>query len=397
MKETYIEEVRNKMTEGTDLVIYGAGRKALGLLKLLHEGNIYPKAFLVTERGENKDQEHGLKIFDVHDNPFKPKQTLILIGIRKRWNEDVIETLKSQGYENYLIAPEGIEYFAEGDLDRSHRTVLQITTQIGCKIDCKYCPQKLFIDHYTSDKTRCHSMTLEAFKRYVDQTEKEVIIDFAGFSEPFFNANCIEMIKYAYETGHDVELFTTLMGLDKEGFEKIKNIPFREVVLHIPDEDENSKIAITEEYVELLRKVLDTKKVDGRPFADWASCHGKIESRIQEIIDGRLRVITQLHDRAGNLDDSDLEQQHGIKGAITCSNTDARYHNHNVLLPDGTILLCDSDWGMQHILGNLNDNTYQEILNGENSKKIYELRNLEDSCIICRECCYAIKKRGISE
>ena len=394
-RTTYLTHVKNQIAKYEYVVIYGAGRKALGLYDFLMQNDIKADAFYVTDKGENKDCERNLKIYGVKEKKFAVDKTLVLIGVRKRWNQQVIEALKQNGYSHYIEAPDKIEYFAKGDMDRSHRTVLQITAQIGCKIDCRYCPQRLFIQKYTQDATREYSMTLELFKQYVGQTEKDVIIDFAGFSEPFFNPECIQMIRYAHEKGHEIELFTTLVGLDKDGFEQIKDIPFREVVLHIPDKNRNSKIDVTKDYMELLDMVLCTSKPDGRPFADWASCHGEIADEVKDIVAGKIRVISQLHDRAGNLGDDKLEQKHGLRGKITCSNTVAEYHNHNVLLPDGTILLCDSDWGMEHVLGNLEIEKNSDILKGEVIKEVYHNRQSENGCVICRNCCYAVEVQNV--
>lgn len=388
-KDKYLSEVRRKSRD-KNLYIYGAGRKGIGLLKLLNESEIFPKGFLVSNASENKDSEEGLPVIDIHDYRVSSNETLVLIGVRKRWISDVIETLNAEGYKDYIEPPEGIEYLLDGDLERSRHSVLQITTQIGCRIDCKYCPQTLFIKKYTEDDSRELVLTLRRFMEFIDRTEKDVIIDFAGFSEPFFNPDCIEMIRYADVTGHSIELFTTLLNLERSAFEKIRNIPFREVVLHIPDQKQNSKIPITEEYLELLKVIMEAKKPDGRPFADWASCHGKVADEVSNLIEGRIRVITQLHDRAGNLGSKELEKQTRKEGPIRCSNTDARLHNHNVLLPDGTVILCDSDWGMRHILGNLKHNTYKEILHGQKSEEVQRARESENGNVICRNCCYAV-------
>jgi len=389
-KAEYIEQVREGAKQFEHVVIYGAGRKAVGLYNFLKENGISIKAFYVTDKSTNKEYECGLKIYGTDEKIYEPDSTLVLIGVRKRWNEQVIECLEQNGYRHYIEAPDKIEYLLSKDMDRSKRKVLQITAQIGCRIDCKYCPQKLFIRRYTEDKVREYVMTLELFKRYVDNTESDVIIDFAGFSEPLFNNECVEMILYAHEKGHEIELFTTLEGLTVEQFERIRNIPFREVVLHIPDVEVNSKINITKEYIELLKIVIDTNKPNGLPFADWASCHGQPAEEIRHIVDNKLRIITQLHDRAGNLDTEEVEQLHGLEGKIQCSGTPN--YDHNVLLPDGTVLLCDSDWGMQNPIGNLKEQTYEEILSGKVLAAIKaKAMDENDRELLCRNCCYAVK------
>lgn len=384
----YIQTVREKIQKNKKVVIYGAGRKGIGLFALLKKGGIEIDAFLVTNKKENKEEECGLKVYEIQE--FDLNNTLVLIGVRQRWNSEVRKILHDKNCLNYIDAPDGIEYFGYADRKRSECTVLQVTVQVGCKINCKYCPQKLFIERYTADKTREISMSLADFKQCIDNIEGNVIIDFAGFSEPFLNMDCIEMIKYAHKKGHQIELFTTLEGLTENGFEQIKNIPFREVVLHIPDQERNSEIRITNEYLSLLQKVLSAKKPNGMDFADWASCHGEIADEILNIVYRKIRVISQLHDRAGNLANEELEQKHGIKGKIRCSNTNAEYHNHNVLLPDGSVLLCDSDWGMNYVLGNLKVDKYEKILCSRKMKEICALRNEDDSQLICRDCCYAI-------
>ena len=61
--------------------------------------------------------------------------------------------------------------------------------------------------------------------------------------------------------------------------------------------------------------------------------------------------------------------------------------NHNNLLPDGTVLLCDFDYGMEHILGNLLEETYENIMSGNEWKKVYAGMSGDLSQnILCRRC-----------
>ena len=392
-KEEYLKEVKKRCLN-RQVVIYGAGRKAIGLLHFLKEENIKAEAFIVTQGSENKYAEEGLSVYSISDNPFLPDRTVVLIGVRKRWLPDIIRTLEAHGYNDYIEPLEGIEYLLDGDKDRSELPVLQVTLQIGCKISCMYCPQDVFVSNYSKDKKREKKMTLEKFKMFIDKTKSDVIIDFAGFTEPFLNSECVEMIKYADYTGHPIELFTTLAGLDDRQFNEIKRIAFREVVLHIPDSNNNSRILITDEYIKILSEVMQTQKPDGSPFIDWGSCHGNVHEKVKGIIDGKMRVITQLHDRAGNLKEKgEIEICPYLTGKISCSG--APDYNHNVLLPDGTVLLCDSDWGMKHILGNLNDSTYVEILSGKEIRRIRAMLEEKNSDVLCRSCCYAVRKKEV--
>jgi hypothetical protein len=63
--------------------------------------------------------------------------------------------------------------------------------------------------------------------------------------------------------------------------------------------------------------------------------------------------------RAGNVDRVDvIKTEH--TGPATCNCQERLYHN--VLLPNGDISLCCMDYGLQHILGNLFESSYEDIV-----------------------------------
>lgn len=375
------------------IVIYGAGRKAIALYDVIRANtDIKISAFMVTSLDENKSEERGTPIVDVKDNPYLPDDTLVLIGVRKRWNDIVKNTLLDNGYTNVIDAPENIDFLGGKDQERLESAVLQITSQVGCAINCRYCPQKLFINKYLEHDSQNLIMTFESFKKYIDKVDSSVILEFAGFSEPFFNSDTVRMLEYANEKGYSIELFTTLMGMTMGDFERIKHIPFREVVLHLPDENENSHIDISDDYLKLLRRVINYKTDSGKHFVDWGSCHGKISNKVIDLVVGKIRVLTQLHDRAGNLSASDIETTGYKYGQLSCSGSPNL--NHSVLLPNGDVLLCDSDWGMKHVIGSLCSQTYNQIINGEEIKKIKKAISEEESDVLCRYCSYAVVKGG---
>ncbi len=44
---------------------------------------------------------------------------------------------------------------------------IEVTLQIGCSLQCKYCPQKLLLLNYNKQE-RTKSMSFEAFQKYTD-------------------------------------------------------------------------------------------------------------------------------------------------------------------------------------------------------------------------------------
>ena len=194
------------------------------------------------------------------------------------------------------------------------------------------------------------------------------------------------MVKYAYESGHDVRLFTTSQGLSLPQFREIEDIPFRMVVLHLPDQKGYANIPVTEEYLQLLRYVVQKKKKDGSSFIDFANCQCEPHPKAVEVIDHQVMITWDMIDRAGNLDDEALRSATCKHEPIYCGRASA--YNHNVLLPNGDVVLCCMDFGMQRVLGNLKRQSYEEIMQGEALRSVVR-ENGGEGDALCRKCTYA--------
>lgn len=262
---------------------------------------------------------------------------------------------------------------------------LELSLVMGCPLACVFCPQKLLLSQYFGeDKNRKRSLSFDDFKIALSQVVSGGGISFCGMSEPFQNKQCADMIKYAYEKGYKICLNTTLVGMGLEDYEKIKDVKFDSFILHIPDQEGNSKFEITEDYLRVLKLVEETFS------SPYYSCHGTVHKEILDYIDGAKYAGIEIGDRAGNLDVSEYMQNHKIKkeGSLVC------WHGLGgrisgwcpVMLPDGTLVLCCQDYGMKHVLGNLVRQTWDEITS--ESEYIKFSRGLEDETvdILCRKC-----------
>ena len=166
-------------------------------------------------------------------------------------------------------------------------------------------------------------------------------------------------------------------------FERIKDLDFDEFVLHVPDDKSNANIQITEEYLSLLYQVTGYKK-KGLPLVTGYSCHAGIHPDIVETIPKNSKLITELISRAGNVENDYVESKHST-GEIVCINCGTGM-NHNVLLPDGTIVLCCMDYALEHVLGNLLEKSYEEILDSPEAKRIQKEMQKDEVDILCRNC-----------
>lgn len=248
---------------------------------------------------------------------------------------------------------------------------LEITTHVGCPINCTDCPQALLRSRYHG-KT---DMSLDDFKKAIDKVPAGTRIDFSGMCEPFANPDCTEMILYAAEKGLPLALYTTLQGATMEDYERLRKVRFEVITIHLPDREGRGHFNITDEYLEVL----------GNFNCNNYSLHGQIDERVIKWIRTR-NMITFMHDRAGNVEDRP-HRSLDIHRSLTCM-TSGKEMNHNVLLPDGTVIMCCMDYGMTGIFGNLFEQSYDEVIHSEAAEKMRATLNEGES--ICRHCVNAI-------
>ena len=247
---------------------------------------------------------------------------------------------------------------------------LEITTHVGCPINCADCPQKLLLSNYTGKRM----MDLDDYKRAIDKVPIGTRIDFSGMCEPFVNPHCADMILYAADKGYPLALYTTLQGATMEDYERLKGVQYDVVTIHLPDQDGRSHFKLTDEYFEVL--------------VNWDchnySCHGQIDDRVRPLLKPR-NLITFMHDRAGNVE---CRPHININPnmPLTCI-TSGMAMNHNVLLPDGTVIMCCMDYGMTGVFGNLFEQSYDEVLNSPEACAMRATLCMGES--ICRHCANA--------
>lgn len=247
---------------------------------------------------------------------------------------------------------------------------LEITTHIGCPMQCVDCPQPLLFSKYKGKRT----LDFEDYKMVIDKLPQSIQIVFSGLCECFTNPRCADMILYAYEKGHSLMLYTTLQGATQEDYEKLKHVKYAVVTIHLPDCENRSTFRITDEYLNVLSK--------------WEcnnySCHGKLDERVIPYMKRGKNFITYMHDRAGNLETG---QHFYIPSNMNtvCAKTHTNL-NENVLLPDGTVIMCCMDYGMTGVFGNLFTQSYDEIISSEAAQQMRE--NMKHNDCICKHCVY---------
>lgn len=248
---------------------------------------------------------------------------------------------------------------------------MEFTTSIpkkGCVVDCVFCPQRILERSYIDEE---RYLTLDNFKRAVDKLPHNVRVTFAGFTEPWLNKDCSDMLLYAHENGHPIAVFTTGIGMKVEDVYKIKNVPYDlgpngRFVLHLPDNERRAKHPITKNYIEVLEAFKEVHhEIQGFYTMAMGTVHNDVKHLFPEA------VVPAFWSRAGNLVGEamlkpellNLQQEYKSiyqgEEPRTCGCDEHLYHN--IMLPNGDVSLCCMDYSLKFIIGNLFEQSYEEI------------------------------------
>ena len=266
--------------------------------------------------------------------------------------------------------------------------VMELTTMIGCPLMCTFCPQDNLRDSY-GEGTKY--MTQTDLTKMLVKLPKDTRIDFSGMSEPWANPECTSMLEEVLYMGFDVAIYTTLYGMTdpvrvKKVLESHKD-RVKVFMLHLPDANKNMKgWKLNQEWMNALEVMMTLEIPIGAMTMDKT---GFVAPELQHII-GRLPGWVG-HTRADSLNVEQVAGQaisitpHNVF-SLTCASTP--FYDRNVLLPDGSVVLCCMDYDLKHIIGNLLTQSYEEVMQGKPLQDLIALNEEPkfSKCSICKSC-----------
>jgi MoaA/NifB/PqqE/SkfB family radical SAM enzyme len=263
---------------------------------------------------------------------------------------------------------------------------LEITTMVGCKVACVYCPQdKISHRYFGADRM----MKFDDFKIYIEKVPRRIVVHFTGFAEPFLNPRCMDMIEYAARRGHPIYVSTTLAGITREDIRRLSKLAYYEFQIHLPSAEKAMNLAINDEYFSLLSDLVTAGLITDFHF------HG---NEVHPLVGAWLRqhavdfMQFQIQDRAGNLNTEKVKARMSTQvttaakpsGKLRC---DRIYQN--VLLPNGDVVLCCMDWSAEHVLGNLKRDRFEDLYRSETFRRVLRGLRKPGVDILCRTCTVA--------
>jgi hypothetical protein len=275
----------------------------------------------------------------------------------------------------------------------SSMSVFEVTTTVGCRNNCSFCPQSQFIQAYRQFPDADKVMSFSTYQTIVDKLPSHSMIRFSGFAEPFLNPDCLKMILYANQKHFTIQVFTTLMGLSlKDAETLVQTIKFSTqpeqylthnlLCLHLPSAWSAERIVVDHQYLAVLKYLLKTHCVGNFHY------HGpKLNAQIIPLFK-RFNLIPQFwspFSRAGN----NLIHHHLPKrklGHISCLGFE---HYGRVILPNGVVALCCMDYQIKHPLGNLFTDSYTQFSQSSTFNTLLRGWRNDQLDILCRYCPYA--------
>lgn len=271
---------------------------------------------------------------------------------------------------------------------------LEITTMVGCPLKCTFCPQDALKSAYGKGKKY---LSLDDFKTVVAKLPPYVRVDFSGMAEPWANPAATDMLEYALRVGFNVTVYTTLYGM-KDHDRVIALLTehagqVEAVVLHLPDANGNMRgFKPSPAYSERLEAFLRLRDGGVLRHFDMMTMDGS--GAVHEALSMSLPPWTGLS-RAGNLDADQIggqrvEETPSHLSPVGCSYTP--FYDHNVLLPNGDVVLCCMDYSVKHKVGNLIEGDYWSLFSSPGMNEL-RIANMHYGCngSICRKCSRATR------
>lgn len=253
---------------------------------------------------------------------------------------------------------------------------IEITTNIGCKNLCSYCPQDAIVRAYAK-RSDTRQMSFETFQACLNNIPSDVMLIFSGMSEPWFNSDIGKMLMHSSQKGYQITLITTLVGMKTQDVDLLVSLKsLKEIHIHLPSAEKKERIEVDANYLQVLDKLSNSGiKIIYRT-------HGQIHPALDGLVSKEYGYSGSTT-RAGNVKTS--QPPKAKRGKIKCGHSLTR----PVLLPNGDVVLCCMDFGMKHLLGNLLSSDYESLFNSSEFLKIKAGLEGGSADILCRYCEYA--------
>lgn len=227
---------------------------------------------------------------------------------------------------------------------------VELSLKVGCKNACEYCPQNVYLKAY---KGHAKDLSLEDFKKMLENIPNTYALQFAGKSEPFLNKDFPNMLIYAYSKGYKLNVFTTLVGFTEEIADKLNKSGLILNIAHF--------------------HIYKSKSMNPKDFAKNRTLFLK---RVKCVLAETSMVSNPLSIASHCFE---IKPYVGIIESVCY-----RAYNNSIDV-NGDIYFCCMDWSLKHKLGNIYETPIDsEDVNFKRMELIAKMKSSDD--FICRHC-----------
>jgi len=230
-------------------------------------------------------------------------------------------------------------------------------------------------------------MTWNLYKKCIDKVPQNVEIGFGGFSEAFQNPLCTNMILYAKKKHHRIKIYTTLVSSNLKDIDTLlSNLSLDKggkdyMYIHLPSVEKFDQIRITKHYKIILKRLVSSNL----PNIVFLQHGSLLNKSLTKIMKSRNVQYFPVNSRVGTTPQFLNIKIPKKRGIISCSIK----LRDRILLPNGNVVICCQDFGLRHIVGNLYNSKFSDIIK---NKKIDFIRSAwadESKDVLCRYCDFA--------
>lgn len=252
---------------------------------------------------------------------------------------------------------------------------IEITLTGACTVMCSYCPQTSYVKNFRKigrdngalsvDQS---NMTLDTFKlvlKNIGSRTKKIF--FTGFTEPIQHPNWFDFVKTAIDANYQVHFNTTLIGATRQDVDQLVSfdIPVR---VHLTDSNQKLDTTLVDHLLKNSRQ-----KIEIDSFSEQGNSLMRSLEVNRWTPDSRGKNVTELVKKT-------------YTGPVYCVN---KRQYSNVVLPNGLLVVCCSDFSLDHVLGDLKKQTLEEIHQSEEMRSFNSRMRSGDKDFICNSCHYA--------
>ncbi len=319
------------------------------------------------------------------------KKSKIISYLMSRFNIGKIDKLISKVPVINII----YKFFIQKTIDYDFPSHIFIEVTSACNLKCKMCARN---QKNQENVSPIGNMELSIFKKIVDEAKQYGPRSFSpyGNGEPLLAPNIIEMIKYIKDSNSNNTVILTTNGvlLTKEKSEELVKNQIDKIAISFTSPDEKTYLEKTgvdaltevEKNIEQLVAIKEERKslkpmIFVRMIVDKDTEYQAEEFLQKWKSKGVIAEIRNMHNYGGNVKLGDLQS----KGK--------RYPCYHlwlapIILWNGDFVVCCADYGRKSLMGNIKNQTINEIWKGEKMQKYRKahLAGKYDQVSPCNNC-----------